>query len=636
MKHAFVVDGIRARGHRGVELPVDGERTPVGRAAPRDRAISAAIAFLNHYFPWIALPLVTVGIALAVRREAPAFSQLEWRSVWQAILPAALAFSVAPLAQAFSFWLVLRFLGARAPFAETMRVWAHSYVLRYAPSGALAVLCRLRAKARLRATRDQILTAEAYEHLGALAAGAAACLIAFALLGTLPPRLGLAIAPPVLLLAITLHPTLLGRVAQRCLCRMRINASLLGGRQLLLVVGVNLVAWASTGVGMVLVANDVTEIPGRGVRWAVGTYTVAYLVGFVTPLLPGGLGAREAVLVVLLAPSYGLGNATAIALALRVAVSVGELLAVGVLLVVKPAVLRGARLPRARGSAAACHDLGGERRGQVGGAWVGRRQLEPAPDRSGAEGAGLPQRVEGGRALAAGRLQLRGADGADEERRLDARPTDRALGLRLHQVPLERPKLDAPRFHIGERLGRPEEQVGEWAGERHEPQERGGPGDPGILDPAACVAVHPEGDPEPQEGDEEQRQVARDLERSRMKDGVERPHHCDTTLPAGHTKKTRLRKRRGHLQAGPDVQLLSGSACGATLVDPCDDERPRDLRLPRVRRGRARRNRPVDPRRPAERRRRGRVERSPARRQRRRLWRRRARAHARTALAFRT
>jgi hypothetical protein len=430
MKLAFVVGGIRARVHRGVELPVDGER-----AAPV-RAMSAAITFLNRYFPWIALPLVTVGIALAVRREAPAFSQLEWRSAWQSILAAAFAFSVAPLAQAFSFWLVLRLLRARAPFAETMRVWAHSYVLRYAPSGALAVLCRLRAKARLHATRDQILTAEAYEHLGALAAGAAACLIAFALLGTLPPRLGLAIVVPIMILVIALHPRLLGRVAQRCLSRMRINASLLGGRQLLLVVGVNLVAWASTGVGMVLVANGLTETAAPGIRWAVGTYTVAYLVGSVTPLLPGGLGAREAALVVLLAPRYGLGNATAIALALRVAVSLGELLAVAILLGVKPPVLRGARPPRTGVSAASRRDLGGERGVQGGRVPVGRRQLEPAPHRSGAVGAGLPQRLEGRRALAAGRLELRGADGADEERRLDACPADRALRLRLHEVPL--------------------------------------------------------------------------------------------------------------------------------------------------------------------------------------------------------
>ena len=176
----------------------------------------------------------------------------------------------------------------------------------------------------------------------------------------------------------------------------------------------------------------------------------------------------------------------------------------------------------------------------------------------------MPQRLEGRRALAAGRLQLRGADGADEEGRLDACPADRALPLRLHEVPLERPKLDAPRLHIGERFRRPEEQVGERAGERHEAQERGRPGDPGILDPAACVAVHPEGDPEPEEGDEEQREVARDLERSRMKDGVERPHHCDTTLPADPRKKTRLRKHRAELQARPD--LLAGRQADVTLL----------------------------------------------------------------------
>ena len=299
-----------------------------------------ATAGFNRFFPWIALPLVAFGVLLAVRRDGSTVSQLDWPSAWQPIFFGALAFAVAPLAQAISFWLVLRFLGAKAPFPEAMRIWSHSYVLRYAPSGALAVVYRVRSKARLHATRDQVLTAEAYEHLGALAAGAAACLLAFALLGTLPPHLGLALAVPILILSVALRPSFLGRVVQRLLRRLRIDASLLRGRQLLIVVCVNLVAWTSTGAGMLLVANGLSESSAPGVRWAVGTYAVAYLVGFLIPLLPGGFGVREGMLVLLLLPYYGLGSATVIVLALRVAVTLGELLAVGALLLAFPGIPR--------------------------------------------------------------------------------------------------------------------------------------------------------------------------------------------------------------------------------------------------------------------------------------------------------
>ncbi len=62
--------------------------------------------------------------------------------------------------------------------------------------------------------------------------------------------------------------------------------------------------------------------------WLAGTYTAGYLVGFVAPLSPGGLGVREGMLVVLLAPHYGMGVAIAISLAIRLANMAGELLAV--------------------------------------------------------------------------------------------------------------------------------------------------------------------------------------------------------------------------------------------------------------------------------------------------------------------
>ena len=106
---------------------------------------------------------------------------------------------------------------------------------------------------------------------------------------------------------------------------------LLRGRELIAVSAVNLVAWVGTGAGVLVLANGLTDSPSPGLTWAIATYAVAYLIGFVVPLLPGGLGAREGALVAVLAGKYGIAAATALALALRVAVTLGELLAVGVI-----------------------------------------------------------------------------------------------------------------------------------------------------------------------------------------------------------------------------------------------------------------------------------------------------------------
>ena len=292
------------------------------------KALRRLWSWLNRWFHWIALVGVVIGLALAVRSQWEAISELDWAGSWRVVLESAALFAVAPLAQACTFWIILRLLGARAPFGEAMVIWAHSYVLRYAPSGALAVVYRVRECARIRATRDQVLAAEAYEHLGSMTAGACAFLLAFAALRSGPPWLGLAVAVPVIAVAVLVRPRFLGRWAQTLLRRLGIDTPILRGRHLILVVCVNLVAWVATGFGFLVLLNGLTDEPSPGVTWAIATYSVGFMIGFVVPFLPGGLGAREGTLIAVLAPRYGAGAATGIALVTRLAVTLGEALAV--------------------------------------------------------------------------------------------------------------------------------------------------------------------------------------------------------------------------------------------------------------------------------------------------------------------
>lgn len=285
-------------------------------------------AWLNRWFHWIALVGVTVGLALAVRSQWSAITELDWAGSWRVILAAAALFAVAPLAQASTSWMILRLLGARAPFAAVMVIWAHSYVLRYAPSGALALVYRVRERERVRATREQVLASEVYEHLAAMTAGACALLLAFAGLRSGPPVLGLVVAVPVIVVAFAVRPKFLGRWVQALLRRRGVETPILRGRYLLVAVVVNLVAWIATGLGFLVILNGLTDEASPGLVWAIAAYSVGYLVGFVVPLLPGGLGAREGALIAVLAPRYGVGAATAISLVARLAVTIGEALAV--------------------------------------------------------------------------------------------------------------------------------------------------------------------------------------------------------------------------------------------------------------------------------------------------------------------
>ena len=264
-----------------------------------------------------------------MRSQWSAITELDWAGSWPVLLGSAALFAVAPLAQASTSWIILRLLGARAPFGEAMVIWASAYVLRYAPSGALAIVYRVRERGRVNATREQIITSEAYENLGSLTAGACALLFAFAALGKVPPWLGIAVAIPVLVVAVAVRPRFLGRWAQALLRRFGIETPILMGRQLIVVIGINLVAWLATGLGFLVLLNGLTDESSPGLTWAIATYSVGYLIGFVVPFLPGGLGAREGALVAVLAPRYGAGAATGISLATRLAVTLGEALAVG-------------------------------------------------------------------------------------------------------------------------------------------------------------------------------------------------------------------------------------------------------------------------------------------------------------------
>ena len=55
-------------------------------------------------------------------------------------------------------------------------------------------------------------------------------------------------------------------------------------------------------------------------------YALAWLLGFVTPGAPGGIGIREAVFVALMGPSMGAGLAAAVAVAMRLLNVIADLI----------------------------------------------------------------------------------------------------------------------------------------------------------------------------------------------------------------------------------------------------------------------------------------------------------------------
>jgi uncharacterized membrane protein YbhN (UPF0104 family) len=110
---------------------------------------------------------------------------------------------------------------------------------------------------------------------------------------------------------------------------------------------VNCVGWIVAGAAAWILVDAVSPSTPE-LAFLTGAYALAWLTGFVVPFAPSGLGVREATLAGLLAPQFGLGPATTIAVALRFSNIVGDLLVVAAVeacVVVASQPLKRATLP---------------------------------------------------------------------------------------------------------------------------------------------------------------------------------------------------------------------------------------------------------------------------------------------------
>jgi hypothetical protein len=250
------------------------------------RAMKRAFGAAARSFRWIAAIGTAAGITVALVAQRDAITSFDWTFSWRLLVPSVLAFAGAPLVQGFSFWLIMRFLGARTPLAEAMLVWSRSFLLRYAPSGALAIVVRIRGRERLAATRDQVYVATAYEQLAAIVAGAIVSVACFIAAGLEPHWLAFAIGLPAVAFAIAVRPAFFGGLVHRLLERRGLDVpKILRGRQLTIAIAVNATGWIATG-------------------------------------------ARDGMLVALLATRFGAGVGSVLAITVRLANTLGEFVAI--------------------------------------------------------------------------------------------------------------------------------------------------------------------------------------------------------------------------------------------------------------------------------------------------------------------
>jgi hypothetical protein len=237
-------------------------------------------------------------------------------------------FAIGPLTQAVAFWLLLRLVGvARVRLSEALPVWSWSSLARYAPTGVGTFLVRVREAPRMAATRTQVLAVTLYEQAVltvAVTLLSIACLLAT---GSRVPRFAIIVAVVGLVVWYMARPKVLGARLLRLIDASGTRLPQLpAGRGPALVGLLNVAGYCATGAAAT-VALAAFEHDHPNVVWVTGIYGFAWLVGFLTPMAPGGMGVREGVLALSLAPHYGLGVAVSLAIALRLVHTAGDLLA---------------------------------------------------------------------------------------------------------------------------------------------------------------------------------------------------------------------------------------------------------------------------------------------------------------------
>lgn len=216
--------------------------------------------------------------------------------------------------------------GFPLPWRTASRVWLLSSMAKYIPGkvwafAGMALMAKRHGVPAWASTGSALL-------LQVLSLGTGALVVSVsgvALLETIglarPPLLLLAAASGALT-ALAVWPPATSRILSRLAPDTRSHGT---PRAAVLVGGAlaNLVAWVGYGGAFWLFARGTFPELDLGVGESVAAFTAAYLAGVLAPL-PGGLGVREGILVLILRDRTGLTAALALAAVVRLGVTLAE------------------------------------------------------------------------------------------------------------------------------------------------------------------------------------------------------------------------------------------------------------------------------------------------------------------------
>ncbi len=301
----------------------------------------------------LAAVLVTatlVFLGLAIARNWTQIASFDW-----SIQPAELALSVLVLIGAMAWgvfvWhrVIARFEAPGLRLRTLLWIWFLSNLARYVPGKIWQFVGAVQLGRRAGVPPSVILTSLVI-HTGLTLVSAA--LVSLLALPVVLEELGPAGAVFLVVAAasgvLLVHPAVLNfglrMVPDRLAAQgLTWTGSWGDGVRLLLL---STIAWLIYGTAFALFADSLVSVPLALAPALIAANALAFLVGYMVLVSPGGLGAREAALALMLGPLGSLGVAAVVAVAFRLWLILAELL--GAALV---ALVPGARPPEGSGPA---------------------------------------------------------------------------------------------------------------------------------------------------------------------------------------------------------------------------------------------------------------------------------------------
>lgn len=257
----------------------------------------------------------------------------QWDQIGEALarmsgwaIAGALATGLAGLAASMLAWRsLLAGLGSPLPLPAAIRVMFLAQLGKYVPGSVWALVGQVELAREHDVPRRRGASATLLAMAATIATGVVVAAVTLPLTspGATRRYWWLLLLAPVLLAA--LHPRVMITMLNRVLALARRPAftETIGLGTMARAVGWSVLAWALFGTHAWLLARSLGD---AGFFLSTGAYALAFVVGFLVVIAPGGLGAREAALVVALAPVLPSGGPLVVALASRVVLTAADLL----------------------------------------------------------------------------------------------------------------------------------------------------------------------------------------------------------------------------------------------------------------------------------------------------------------------